>query len=494
MAYAQGLESGSRLAKGMIETYKDINQTAREREAARRIAAMDEELARAQQPQTPVSGLAAGQVAQPFAVAPVQRGITRAPMEGSPAPAAAARAGLTPTPTAPMPAPAAGVVPEAVAQPRGGQTYQQATQGLATPRPPQSELLRRQAEIYSQVGLGREAQQLGLQAMEAEREEARTATEQQRYDLGIKREDARYAESQRQWNVTNARAQSEQDRATKQFEDTTGAMQALAGGGNMAEVIAAHPNADLASVIRAYEASLPENDRATVNTAYEDFRRVREANPNGSVTNLAAAVEDKYGIPAAVTLARWAKENEIDVSVAAQKIATVKNQAQRAGTVEQFNKTIVDFYDPNPDDNIIPEWQKDPVSDMWMLRYGDTVLGDAGVFPDTGGTPGWMFARQNFIGAVSDSDPLQGTALMQDFRAAALEGGVTPELVIKIATEAREQSTDAIGKVDMDLYDANYRALYARATGQVAPTEDEAANPDEAVNPDEAEQVRLFFR
>lgn len=98
MAFAEGFERGGRMAQGIIGTYRDANQRARERAAEEEIAALNEQYARSGEVVEAPQEL--GPITRPQVYAApdiVPTGITRTNMQtGAQAPVATPRATATP--------------------------------------------------------------------------------------------------------------------------------------------------------------------------------------------------------------------------------------------------------------------------------------------------------------------------------------------------------------------------------------------------------------
>jgi hypothetical protein len=338
----------------------------------------------------------------------------------------------------------------------------------ATPTPPaQSQIYQQQADVYSRYGLtdqARSARDLGLQA---ERDEQRTATEQERYETGLRREDERTAEQRRQWWSGETRARNAAQREVDAQQDTQGALALVRSNAPLSEIIAEYPRANISTVMQVYNANMDETQSANLRTASEQLRQVLTANPDAEITSTVATLSGTFGIDPAALYGNWAIENEAQVAQTQAKLARTLNQLGQVNTAEQFNSATAAFYDPNTEDEITPEWKKDEESGAWMLFYGDEVLSDAGVFFDTASVPGWRFAMDNLRGGLQQLSPYEGTAAMIDFQKAVSTGAgtLTPAIVLDIAAEAREQSKTPAGEFDPDQYADKYQEILRTVLG-----------------------------
>lgn len=148
MSFAQGLESGTRMAKSWLDTYNTVEEQTRKRRASEEIAALGRD--------EPYGGLPPQGLVTP-ASTPLPAATTPevTPM-GAGTPAA-----MTPPPPAAMvpPAPAAMEAPAAVPP-----------QGL-TRGTPMSQRLKQQADIFTKYGLSDQAEQYRLKAYDVSRQE-----------------------------------------------------------------------------------------------------------------------------------------------------------------------------------------------------------------------------------------------------------------------------------------------------------------------------------
>jgi hypothetical protein len=228
MAFAEGLERGSRLARGMIDTYRDANQMARERAAEEEIAAINAqyqntgEVLEAPLPRTGLRpDLVSG--AQPMSLGAMQ-----------PQPAGLAPSG------APAQQPIEQVLQRAATPASGGLTARMNTEAAAraeqparAPRaatpPPQSQIYQQQADIYARHGLTAQASRARDLAAQAAQDEQQFAVNEQRYLTGLEREDRQIQRSEEQarqtqqnWEATmafqEAQAQGVMDRWEKEFD------------------------------------------------------------------------------------------------------------------------------------------------------------------------------------------------------------------------------------------------------------------------------------
>jgi hypothetical protein len=466
MAFAEGFERGGRMAQGIIGTYRDANQRARERAAEEEIAALNAQYARSGEvieAPPPRTGLRPDLVSGALPV-----NLNR--MQPTPA------AGLGPTP-APAQQPVQQMLRQVATPASGGLTARMNTEAAAvaerpvraTPTPPaQSQIYRDQADVYSRFGLtddARRARDLGLQA---ERDEQRTATEQERYETtqqqyreGLRREDARSAEQRRQWWSGETRARNAAQREADAQQDTQGALALVRSNAPLSEIIAEYPGANISSVMQVYNANMDETQSTNLRTASAQLRQALTANPDAEITTNVSTIADLYGVDPAALYGNWAIENEAQVAQTQAKLARTLNQLGQVNTAEQFNSATAAFYDPNTEDEITPEWKKDEESGAWMLFYGDEVLSDAGVFFDTASVPGWRFAMDNLRGGLQQLSPYEGTAAMIDFQKAVSTGAstLTPAIVLDIAAEARAQSVNPVGEFDPAQYADKYQEI-----------------------------------
>lgn len=472
MAFAEGFERGGRMAQGIIGTYRDANQRARERAAEEEIAALNAQYARSGEmieAPPPRTGLRPDLVSGALPV-----NLNR--MQPTPA------AGLGPTP-APAQQPVQQMLRRVATPASGGLTARMNTEAAAvaerparaTPTPPaQSQIYQDQANVYSRYGLtdqARSARDLGLGAA---RDEERMATEKERYETtqqqyreGLRREDERTAEQRRQWWSGETRARNAAQREVDAQQDTQGALALVRSNAPLSEIIAEYPGANISSVMQVYNANMDETQSTNLRTASEQLRQVLTANPDAEITSTVAALSGTYGIDPAALYGNWAIENEAQVAQTKAKLARTLNQLGQVTTAEQFNAATAAFYDPNTKDEITPEWQKDDESGAWMLYYGDEVLADAGVFFDAAGQPGWKFAMGNLRSGLQELDPYEGTAAMLDFQKAVSTGAgsLTPEMMLKVVAEAREQSVNAVGEFDAALFPDAYNQVLGTILG-----------------------------
>lgn len=464
MAFAEGFERGGRMAQGIIGTYRDANQRARERAAEEEIAALNAQYARS------------GEVIEP---PPPRTGLR--PELGS---------GALPVNLNQM-QPAAGLGPVPAQQPvqqmlrrvatpaSGGLTARMNTEAAAvaerparpvrTP-PAQSQMYRDQADVYARYGLTPQAQRTRDLGIQAERDERREATEQERYETGLRREDARTAEQRRQWWSQETRARNAAQREADAQQDTQQALRLVRSNAPLSEIIAEYPGANISAVMQVYNANMDETQSANLRTASEQLRQVLTANPDAEITSTVAALSGTFDIDPAALYGSWAIENEAQVAQTQAKLARTLNQLGQVNTAEQFNKATAAFYDPNTEDDITPQWRKDDESGAWMLFYGDDVLADAGVFFDTAGQPGWKFAMGNLRSGLQQLDPYEGTAAMLDFQKAVSTGAgsLTPEIMLRVIAEAREQSVNAVGEFDAALFPDAYKQVLGTILGDGA--------------------------
>jgi hypothetical protein len=471
MAFAEGFERGGRMAQGIIGTYRDANQRARERAAEEEIAALNAQYARS------------GEIIE----APPPRTGLRPDLVSGALPVNLNRMQPTTTGLGPTPAPAQQPVQQMLRQvatpASGGLTARMNTEAAAvaerpvraTPTPPaQSQIYQQQADIYANYGLTDEARRTRDLGLGAARDEERMATEQERYDTtqqqyreGLRREDERTAEQRRQWWSGETRARNAAQREVDAQQDTQGALALVRSNAPLSEIIAEYPGANISTVMQVYNANMDETQSANLRTASEQLRQVLTANPDAEITSTVATLSGTFGIDPAALYGNWAIENEAQVAQTQAKLARTLNQLGQVNTAEQFNSATAAFYDPNTEDEITPEWKKDEESGAWMLFYGDEVLSDAGVFFDTASVPGWRFAMDNLRGGLQQLSPYEGTAAMLDFQNAVSAGAgrLTPEMRLKVVAEAREQSKNAVGEFDAALFPDAYKQVLGTILG-----------------------------
>lgn len=469
MAFAEGFERGGRMAQGIIGTYRDANQRARERAAEEEIAALNAQYARS------------GEVIE----APPPRTGLRPELVSGALPVNLNQmqpaAGLGPVPAQ---QPVQRMLRQVATPASGGLTARMNTEAAAvaerparparTP-PAQSQMYRDQADVYARYGLTPQAQRTRDLGLQAERDERREATEQERYETGLRREDTRDAEQRRQWWSQETRARNAAQREADAQQDTQQALRLVRSNAPLSEIIAEYPGANISAVMQVYNANMDETQSTNLRTASEQLRQVLTANPDAEITSTVAALSGTYDIDPAALYGSWAIENEAQVAQTQAKLARTLNQLGQVNTAEQFNKATASFYDPNTEDDITPEWKKDDESGAWMLFYGNDVLADAGVFFDTASVPGWRFAMDNLRGGLQQLSPYEGTAAMLDFQKAVSSGAgsLTPADVVRIAAEARAQSVTPAGDFDAAQYPEKYQELLNTVLGGGAAASEE---------------------
>jgi hypothetical protein len=397
MAFAEGFERGGRMAQGIIGTYRDANQRARERAAEEEIAALNAQYARS------------GEVIE----APPPRTGLRPELVSGALPVNLNQmqpaAGLGPVPAQ---QPIQQMLRQVATPASGGLTARMNTEAAAvaerparpvrTP-PAQSQMYRDQADVYSRFGLTDDARRTRDLGLQAERDEQRMATEQERYDTGL--EFQRSAEERAQAAAARETAADEYTQAQRKATDE--AFAAYAAGGDLNDLMA-DSNVDQMALLQfaATRGSLQDQETA---------RALRESIDAGT-----AKVAEYFSIngvmPTYQDLAAIATDNSIPVSAlmgpaleaagytketAVNYAAGVRQAINGAGTITAANKVLKEsiggLLDPNPGDDIYPEFveidlntgELKPGTGAWTVKYGNNILPETGVFRGRPGLPGW---------------------------------------------------------------------------------------------------------
>jgi hypothetical protein len=396
MAFAEGFERGGRMAQGIIGTYRDANQRARERAAEEEIAALNEQYARS------------GEVIE----APPPRTGLRPELVSGALPVNLNQA--QPTGLGPVPAqqPVQQMLRRVATPASGGLTARMNTEAAAvaerparpvrTP-PAQSRIYQDQADIYSRFGLTDDARRTRDLGLQAERDEQRMATETERYKTGLKFQQS--AEDRAQAAAARETAADEYMQAQRKATDE--AFAAYAAGGDLNDLMD-NPNVDQMALLQfaATRGSLQDQETA---------RALRDSIDAGT-----AKVAEYFSIngvmPTYQDLAGIAVDNSIPVSAlmgpaleaagytketAVNYAAGVRQAINGAGTITAANKVLKDsiggLLDPNPGDDIYPEFVEidlntgdlKPGTGAWTVKYGNNILPETGVFRGRPGLPGW---------------------------------------------------------------------------------------------------------
>jgi hypothetical protein len=426
MAFAEGFERGGRMAQGIIGTYRDANQRARERAAEEEIAALNAQYARSGEmieAPPPRTGLRPDLVSGALPV-----NINR--MQPTPA------AGLGPTP-APAQQPVQQMLRQVATPASGGLTARMNTEAAAvaerpvraTPTPPaQSQIYQQQADVYSRYGLTDQARRTRDLGLGAARDEERMRVDEERYQTGLEFQQS--AEERAQAREARETAADEYTQAQRKATDE--AFAALAAGGNLDELMA-RPSVDQMALLQfaATRGNLRDQEAA----------RVRLAAIDDGTAAVSKFFSENGTMPTYQDLEGIAAEREITVAalmgpaleaagytkeIAINYAAGVRQAINGAGNITAANKVLKDsiggLLDPNPNDDIYPEFveidldtgELKPGSGAWTVKYGDNILPEAGVFRGRPGLPGWkLMLTQLGEQFDPDGDPIGMYARIQ---------------------------------------------------------------------------------
>jgi hypothetical protein len=507
MAFAEGFERGGRMAQGIIGTYRDANQRARERAAEEEIAALNEQYARSgemiESPQ------ALGPITRPQVYAApdvVPTGVTRTNMQtGAQAPVAAPRATTTPfrgqtlggAPTTP------------VAQPRIP------TAGLVPSTPPaQSQIYQQQADVYSRYGLTDQARRTRDLGLGAARDEERMATEKERYETGLRVDEERYqtglefdrSREEREQNRED-RSVAEQDYINARRTATDKAIAAYAADGDL-DAAMANPSVDQMALFQFVETrgSVRERERArgqrvALEAATADVTGFLTGTGRTPTFDDLAEIAGIHGVPVDALTEPALHALGYNEQMAIQYSAETRRAINAAGTLESANALLKDklgkIFDPNPSDDIYPEFKETtPGSGKWVLTYDGKVLPDAGQFEDAGNVKGWQQMLAGMGEMTSpDGDPigfyLRTQGLLRDAQPqAAYDMKEYIDLYQSLLSREQPMMTepdeegDRRKMTEQEIWDETGRMLSnpgaaARAVGDWPENEDEDEDEDE---------------
>ena len=511
MAFAEGFERGGRMAQGIIGTYRDANQRARERAAEEEIAALNAQYARSGEmieAPPPRTGLRPDLVSGALPV-----NINR--MQPTPA------AGLGPTP-APAQQPIQQMLRQVATPASGGLTARMNTEAAAvaerpvrtTPTPPaQSQIYRDQADVYSRYGLTDQARRTRDLGLGAARDEERMATEKERYETtqqqyqeGLRREDARNMLLDKRWWAQENRTIADEQKSEREFLQTSEALNAIASGISLEAAFKDNPFANFSQLFNVSEAMREVGDRDARKAAYDAFNARRETDEGKAESVIDTIRFASGGDPDIATpmLEYYAAENQAEIEEGSTKAAVLLNDLRFANTAEKFNAATKTVYGTDaPGD---PEWVRasslpqaalaasgippETVATMWLLKEGDLINTDAGVYFDTAGISGWEFARDAAIDTLSGRSPIEAAITMQNLQKAGTNV-VTPEVAAKIFGDAFAGATDNLKRFDKDLFEELLEMGNAFATTGRVPSRTSGVDPDTR---GQAAAAREFYR
>ena len=427
MAFAEGFERGGRMAQGIIGTYRDANQRARERAAEEEIAALNAQYARSGEmieAPPPRTGLRPDLVSGALPV-----NINR--MQPTPA------AGLGPTP-APAQQPVQQMLRQVATPASGGLTARMNTEAAAVAErpvrtarpqtPAQSQLYQQQADIYARYALtddARRARELGLGAA---RDEERMRVDEERYQTGLEFQQS--AEERAQAREARETAADEYTQAQRKATDD--AFAALAAGGNLDELMD-NPSVDQMALLQfaAARGSLRQQEDARVRLAAIDDGTAAVSkffSENGTMPTYQdlQGIAAEREIPVAALMGPALEAAGYTKEIAVNYAAGVRQAINGAGNITAANKVLKDsiggLLDPNPNDDIYPEFveidldtgELKPGTGAWTVKYGDNILPEAGVFRGRPGLPGWkLMLTQLGEQFDPDGDPIGMYARIQ---------------------------------------------------------------------------------
>jgi hypothetical protein len=444
MAFAEGFERGGRMAQGIIGTYRDANQRARERAAEEEIAALNAQYARSgemiESPQ------ALGPITRPQVYAApdvMPTGVTRTNMQtGAQAPVAAPRATTTPfrgqtlggAPTTP------------VAQPRIP------TAGLVPSTPPaQSQIYQQQADVYSRYGLTDQARRTRDLGLGAARDEERMATEKERYETtqqqyqeGLRREDernkiidARYEDEfalkeelhdQQMISYDDAREDRlrvlETNTAIADYFNNSAGRTPEEQAEARAELLS-NEKVDYRTVFSTLASSMQLEDQMFAQTLREqsqaaELDAAQFVADGGEVSySTAAEIAAKYGVPVGVVANTFTDQIQFTEAQAIQQ-TRIYLQGASAGlqNLDAANEFLVASFDKKEGDTAPTNYKELPgFPGVWGIFDGDELLTEIPTQADIPGVgKGWQIIQKQFYDIASGGDPFTTSLQVAELR------------------------------------------------------------------------------
>jgi hypothetical protein len=395
----------------------------------------------------------------------------------------------------------------------------------ATPTPPaQSQIYQQQADVYSRYALtddARRARELGLgaardeerMATEKERYEAQTATEraryettQQQYQEGLRREDVRNMLLDKRWWAQENRTIAAEKKSEREVLQTSEALNAIASGISLEAAFKDNPFANFSQLFNASEAMREVGERDARKAAYDAFNARRETDEGKAESVIDTIRFASGGDPDIATpmLEYYAAENQAEIEEGSTKAAVLLNDLRFANTAEKFSAATKTVYGTDaPGD---PEWVRasslpqaalaasgippETVATMWLLKEGDLINTDAGVYFDTAGLSGWEFARDAAVATLSGRSPIEAAITMQNLQKAGTNV-VTPEVAARIFRDAVAGATDNMNRFNKDLFEQLLEMGNAFAVTGEVPSRTSGVDPDTR---GQADAAREFYR
>jgi len=478
MSFLQGIETGRGMARGAITAYETSNLRRREEEAAREIAALNEQYRRSGEvvEEPPAStGLAPNQVSRVSATgAPTAAGLTRYQM-GS---AAGAPVDQRPTRTI-----------DATRGPTLGGTPTQPVTQPVTPQPrrqmTESEFNRQRANVYARMGLADRAAEATEAAIQAERYEQQTARQSRLDEIAQQ-------QYEREFRLTSARDERDAAREVREqglYEENRAVRAQTRDATNFllsnpratfSDLQAQFPNADLGVTYPLYLQSRTAEEQANERRAMADFTARKAEDPQAPVGVLAAQVAEQYGVDQNSVIAGFLVFNEAERVDTENRINDIKRQVSLARSPEDLSAATEALFGTEGEKwELVPSDERDPESErVWMLMSNGQPLRGAGVYPERiGAVLGWKIAQTQLLAGLNEADPLMAYQLIAD-----LNKQITGELIDKndmldIYKIAVDVSKDATGRVDPQLLSESVNNIvsYINKGGQLPAVSEETA-------------------
>jgi hypothetical protein len=337
-------------------------------------------------------------------------------------------------------------------------------------------------------------------------EKERYETTQQQYQEGLRREDARnMLLDKRWWAQENLTLAAEQKRE-REYLQTSEALNAIASGISLEAAFKDNPFANFSQLFNVSEAMREVGDRDARRAAYDAFNARRETDEGKAESVIDTIRFASGGDPDIATpmLEYYAAENQAEIEEGSTKAAVLLNDLRFANTAEKFNAATKTVYGTDaPGD---PEWVRasslpqaalaasgippETVATMWLLKEGDLINTDAGVYFDTEGISGWQFARDAAIATLSGRSPIEAAITMQNLQKAGTNV-VTPEVAARIFRDAVAGATDNMNRFNQDLFVELLEMGNAFATTGRVPSGVSDVDP---VTGGQADAAREFYR